>query len=166
MSLTPTAAATGFSSLIVDLRGVLLFPRETLLHIYERGAGNVVNVSSEALSPSHGGTGASVSSKCSPERLTRVTTLEGETHGANANAIDPGGRKDTDIRVHLSNKERERILDPDVLDDATVLLAAQEPGGVTGESMTVDEWGRYIISGDDLPEVNQRERADCRVHVK
>jgi len=124
----------------VNLTGAFYFTRETLPQMYEQGAGHVVNVSSGLGRRAIAGAGAYVSSKWGLEGLTRVTALEGEAHGVTANALDPGGRVDTDIWAHLPGEEREGILDPDVMDDAAVLLAAQDPDGVTGESMTATEW--------------------------
>jgi 3-oxoacyl-[acyl-carrier protein] reductase len=124
----------------VNLKGVFLFTRETLPHMYGQESGNVINISSGLGRRAIGGAGPYVSSKWGLEGLTRVSALEGEGEGVNANALDPGGRVDTDIWAHLPDEERKEILDPDVMDDAAVLLAAQGPGGVTGESMTAEEW--------------------------
>ena len=124
----------------VNLKGAFLFTREVLPYMYEQGSGNVINVSSGLGKRAAPGAGAYVSSKWGLEGLTRVTALEGADRGVDANAVDPGGRVDTDIWAHLPDEEREQILDPDVLDDATVLLAAQGPDGVTGESLRADEW--------------------------
>lgn len=128
----------------VNLKGVFLFTRAALPHMYEQASGNVVNVSSGLGRHAIGGAGAYVSSKWGLEGLTRVTALEAEDRGVTANAIDPGGRVDTDIWAHLPDEEREQILDPDVMDDAAVLLAAQDSDGVTGESMTADEWEQRL----------------------
>jgi 3-oxoacyl-[acyl-carrier protein] reductase len=124
----------------VNLKGVFLFTREVLPHMYEQGEGNVINISSTLGRQAIGGAGAYVSSKWGLEGFTRVTALEGEDRGVNANALDPGGRVNTGIWAHLPQEEREEILQPDVMDEAAVLLAAQGPGGVTGESMTAEEW--------------------------
>ena len=124
----------------VNLKGVFLFTRETLPYMHEQEVGNVINVSSGLGRQAIGGAGPYVSSKWGIEGLTRVSALEGEDRGVNVNALDPGGRVDTDIWAHLPEEEREEILDPDAMDDAAVLLAAQGPGGVTGESMTAEEW--------------------------
>jgi 3-oxoacyl-[acyl-carrier protein] reductase len=124
----------------VNLKGVFLFTRAALPHMYAQGRGNVLNVSSGLGRHAVAGAGAYVSSKWGLEGLTRVTALEAEEHGVNANALDPGGRVNTDIWAHLPDEERERILQPDVMDEASVLLAAQGPDGVTGESMTAAEW--------------------------
>ena len=142
--LTDVTADEWDTVLEVNLKGVFLFTRETLPHMYEQGSGNVVNVSSGLGRNAAAGAGAYVSSKWGLEGLTRVTALEAADRGVNANAIDPGGRVDTDIWAHLPDEERERILDPDVMDDAAVLLAAQGPDGETGESMTAEEWERRL----------------------
>jgi len=124
----------------VNLKGVFLFTRAALPHLYASGHGNVLNVSSGLGRHAVAGAGAYVSSKWGLEGLTRVTALEAEEDGVNANALDPGGRVNTDIWAHLPEEERAQILQPDVMDEAAVLLAAQGPDGVTGESMTAAEW--------------------------
>ena len=128
----------------VNLTGVFYFTRETLPHMYEQGHGNVINISSGLGRRAIAGAGAYVSSKWGLEGLTRTTALEAEEYGVNANALDPGGRVDTDIWAHLPDEEREQILDPDVMDDAAVLLAAQGPDGITGESMDAEDWEQQL----------------------
>jgi len=124
----------------VNLTGVFLFTRAALPHMYEAERGNVINISSGLGRHAVAGAGAYVSSKWGLEGLTRVTALEGEDRGVNANALDPGGRVNTDIWAHLPSEEREQILQPDVMDDAAVLLAGQGPDGVSGESMDAEGW--------------------------
>jgi 3-oxoacyl-[acyl-carrier protein] reductase len=124
----------------VNLKGVFLFTRAVLPHMYDQGHGNVINISSGLGRHAVGGAGPYVTSKWGLEGFTRVVALEGEDRGVNANALDPGGRVNTDIWAHLPAEERDQILQPDVMDDAAVLLAAQGPDGVSGESMTADEW--------------------------
>jgi len=128
----------------VNLKGVFLFTREVLPQMYEQGRGNVVNISSGLGRRAIAGAGCYVASKWGLEGFTRVTALEGEERGVNANALDPGGRVNTDIWAHLPDEERQQILQPDVMDDAAVMLAAQGPDGVSGESMTAEEWERHF----------------------
>ena len=128
----------------VNLKGVFLFTREVLPRMYEQGHGNIINISSGLGRHAIGGAGPYVSSKWGLEGLTRTTALEAEDQGVNANALDPGGRVDTDIWAHLPDEEREQILDPDVMNDAAVLLAAQGPDGVSGESMPAEEWEQWL----------------------
>ena len=124
----------------VNLTGAFLFTRAALPHMYDQEYGNVINVSSGLGRRAIAGAGPYVSSKWGLEGLTRTTALEAEEYGVTANAVDPGGRVDTDIWAHLPEAEREEILDPDVMNDAAVLLATQAPDGVTGKSMTAQEW--------------------------
>jgi 3-oxoacyl-[acyl-carrier protein] reductase len=124
----------------VNLKGVFLFTNATLPVLYDQGHGNVINISSGLGRNAIDGAGAYVSSKWGLEGLTRVTALEGEDHGVNANALDPGGMVNTNIWAHLPAEDRKSILQPDVMDDAAVLLAAQGPDGVTGESMDAEGW--------------------------
>ena len=128
----------------VNLKGVFLFTRAVLPHMYEQGRGNIVNISSGLGRHAIAGAGPYVSSKWGLEGLTRTTALEAEDRGVNANAVDPGGRVDTAIWDHLPDDEREEILDPDVMNDAAVLLAAQGPEGVSGESMPAEEWEQRL----------------------
>lgn len=123
-----------------NLTGVFLFTRATLPHMYEQERGNVINVSSGLGRAAIAGAGPYVASKWGLEGFTRVTAMEGEAHGVNANALDPGGMVNTDIWAHLPEEERQEILQPDVMDDAAVLLASQGPEGVSGESMDAGEW--------------------------
>ncbi|MFT4884424.1 MAG: 3-oxoacyl-[acyl-carrier protein] reductase, partial [Natronomonas sp.] len=58
----------------------------------------------------------------------------------NVNCLDPGGRAETGFWDHLPEEERESILDPDVMNEAAVLLLEQGPGGVTAESMPAGDW--------------------------
>ncbi|RZH69475.1 SDR family NAD(P)-dependent oxidoreductase [Natrinema altunense] len=126
----------------INLTGVALFTKrvlETMLEADET-SGNVVNVSSGLGKAAVPNAVPYVSSKWGLEGFTRAVALEVDADGINVNAIDPGGRVNTQIWEHLPDAERQEILQPDVMDDAAALLAAQGPDGVTGESMTADEW--------------------------
>jgi 3-oxoacyl-[acyl-carrier protein] reductase len=108
------------------------------------GRGNVVNVSSGLGRRGAPQWGPYVTSKWALEGMTRTQAAELEDHGITVNAVDPGGRVETGFWDHLPADERDRILDPDVMNDAATLLLAQDPGGVTGESMPADEWERQL----------------------
>ncbi|QFU81656.1 SDR family NAD(P)-dependent oxidoreductase [Natronorubrum aibiense] len=128
----------------VNLKGVFLFTRAAVPHLYEQGHGTIINISSGLGRRAIPGAAAYVSSKWGLEGLTRATALESESYGVTVNGLDPGGRVNTDIWAHLPAAEREEILQPDVMNDAAVLLAAQGPDGVTGESMTAQEWEQRL----------------------
>jgi len=127
-----------------NLKGVFLFTRAVLPGMLERGRGNVVNVTS-GLGRGimiHGGSAWApyTVSKWGLEGLTRVTDAEYHEDGINANALGPGGRARTGFWDHLPEEELEEILPPDVMNDAAVHLAAQGPGGYSGESLDAHEW--------------------------
>ncbi|MFA9503420.1 SDR family NAD(P)-dependent oxidoreductase [Natrinema sp. H-ect1] len=126
----------------VNVKGVYLFTRRVLEAMLEadQGSGNVVNVSSGLGRYAIPDAAAYITSKWGLEGFTQAVALEVEDEGINVNAIDPGGRVNTRIWEHLPDDERGEILQPDVMDDAAALLAAQGPDGVTGESMTAEEW--------------------------
>ncbi|QCC60570.1 SDR family oxidoreductase [Natrinema thermotolerans] len=126
----------------VNVKGVYLFTKRVLEAMLEAGqdSGNVVNVSSGLGRYAIPDAAAYITSKWGLEGFTQAVALEVEDEGINVNAIDPGGRVNTRIWEHLPDDERGEILQPDVMDDAAALLAAQGPDGVTGESMTAEEW--------------------------
>ncbi len=126
----------------VNVKGVYLFTKRVLEAMLDgdQEAGNVVNVSSGLGRYAIPDAAAYITSKWGLEGFTRAVALEVEDDGINVNAVDPGGRVNTRIWEHLPDDERAEILQPDVMDDAAALLAAQGPDGVTGESMTAEEW--------------------------
>jgi len=124
----------------VNLTGVFLCSRAALPHMLEQGRGNVVNISSGLGRYAAPGYAPYNASKHGLEGLTATMALDYEDAGVNVNALDPGGRVNTAFWDHLPDEERSEILQPDVMNDAAVLLAAQGPGGVTGESMEAADW--------------------------
>lgn len=128
----------------VNVTGVFLTSKYTVPEMIDAGRGNIVNISSGLGRRGSARWGPYVASKWALEGLTRTQAKELDAHGVNVNALDPGGRVDTGFWDHLPEEERERILDPDVMNDAATHLLAQNPGGVTGESMPADEWERRL----------------------
>jgi len=126
--------------LSVNLTGVFLCTRAVLPAMVEQGRGNVVNISSGAGRHAVPGWAPYVTTKWGLEGLTRTVALEYEADGVNVNALDPGGRVDTRFWDHLPDEERREIRRPDVMNEAAVLLSAQGPDGVTGESMPAEAW--------------------------
>lgn len=128
----------------VNLTGVFLCSHAVLPTMAEQGHGNVINISSGLGRRAAAGYAPYVASKFGLEGLTKTIALDYEDKGVNANALDPGGRVETAFWDHLPASKRERILDPDVMNDAAVLLAAQGPKGVTGKSLAADEWEQRL----------------------
>jgi 3-oxoacyl-[acyl-carrier protein] reductase len=105
----------------------------------EMDRGNVVNISSGLGRRGEAGWAPYVASKWALEGFSRTLADECAPE-INVNCLDPGGRAETGFWDHLPEAERERILDPDVMDEAAVLLLEQGPDGVTGESMPAGDW--------------------------
>jgi 3-oxoacyl-[acyl-carrier protein] reductase len=124
----------------VNLTGVFNCSKAALPGMVEQGHGNVINISSGLGRRAAPGYSPYIASKFGLEGLTKTTAMDYEDDGINVNALDPGGRVNTAFWDHLPEDERQSILQPDVMDEAAVRLAAQGPEGVTGESLPADEW--------------------------
>lgn len=127
-----------------NVNGVFYFTRAALPAMLDDGGGNVINITSglgRRVRLLHGTTLAPYTvSKWGLEALTRAVHEEYHDEGVNANALGPGGRVLTAFWDHLPEDEHDELLQPDVMDDAAVALAAQGPGGFSGESLDADEW--------------------------
>ncbi|MDY6775844.1 MAG: SDR family oxidoreductase [Halobacteria archaeon] len=121
-----------------NLKGVFLFTKYVLPSM--ESGGNVINISSGLGRKAAEGWSPYVTSKWGLEGLTRTVALEVEDDGVNVNGVYPGGRVETGFWKHLPEEERDEILPPDVMNDAAVLLAQQDKNGVTGESISADDW--------------------------
>ena len=120
----------------VNVTGAFLCAKHAVPEIE---TGNVVNISSGLGRRGAAGWGPYVASKWAIEGFSRTLAYELEPE-INVNCLDPGGRVETGFWDHLPEDERESILDSDVMDGAAVALLAQDPGGVTAESMPADDW--------------------------
>ncbi|WP_313693548.1 SDR family NAD(P)-dependent oxidoreductase [Halorarum halobium] len=127
-----------------NLTGVFRFSKATLPHMLDGGSGNVVNVSSGLAEKPAPRFGPYAASKAGVEALTRTMAAEYDEAGINVNSLGPGGRVNTAFWDHLPDEERESILQPDVMDEAAVLLAGQGPEGVSGESLAAPAWERRL----------------------
>lgn len=128
----------------VNLTGAYLCARYAVPEMLAAGRGNLVNVSSGLGRRGAPGFGPYVASKWALEGMTRTQAMELEDAGINVNAVDPGGRVDTGFWDHLPEDERASILGSDVMNDAATLLLSQGPGGITGESVSAQEWERRL----------------------
>lgn len=133
-------------NLVIDtnLTGVFRFSKEILPHLLEQGRGNIVNISSGLAEKSAPRFGPYAASKAGVEALTRTMAAEYGEEGINVNCLRPGGQVNTAFWDHLPDKERKGILQPDVMDEAAVLLADQGPQGVSGKSLAAAEWEQRL----------------------
>lgn len=131
-----------------NLKGVFLFTKAVLPVMLDHERGNVINISSGVgrdvyLVGDSAWTPYTVS-KWGLEALTKITDVEYSEYGINSNSLDPGGRAQTKFWDHLPEEEHQEILEPDVMNDAAVLLAAQGPDGISGEAMDAAAWEEVL----------------------
>jgi len=120
-----------------NLRGAFLFSKAVLPHMVEQERGNIVNVTSGLQNQPIPGWGPYIVSKFGLAGLTEVMALEYYRDGVNVNLLFPGARVESDFWPHL---DEDQLADPNVMNDAAVALAAQEPRGITGEAKEANSW--------------------------
>lgn len=131
----------------VNLRGPFLLSRAVLPTFVAAGRGNIVNVTSGAGSHPFPRWAPYVVSKFGLEGLTANLAVEYADDGINVNGLDPAGKVRTDFQrlaPGTTDADLESMPGPDVLNEAAVLLAAQGPDGVTGESLSWEGWERRL----------------------
>ncbi|MXR51314.1 SDR family NAD(P)-dependent oxidoreductase [Halovenus sp. WSH3] len=129
----------------VNITGVFLFSKHVVPELIDAGRGNIINISSGFGRRAAPNFGPYVGTKWALEGILRTQSMELEDEAINVNGLDPGGRVDTGFWDQLPEEEREGILDPDVMDDAAVALLAQGPDGITGESLSAQDWETKLL---------------------
>ncbi|MGM1063477.1 3-hydroxybutyrate dehydrogenase [Saccharothrix sp. Mg75] len=135
-----------------------LLARHVLPHMYQRGWGRVVNLSSVHGTRASAFKSAYVTAKHGLEGLSKVIALEGAPHGVTSNCVSPGYVRTPLVENQVADQARAHGVDPDrVLADvllarhaikqlvephevASVVLWLCGPhsGHVTGSSFTID----------------------------
>jgi 3-hydroxybutyrate dehydrogenase len=152
----PVEAFTLILTLMVEAPFRLV--RRALPHMYERGWGRVVNVSSIHGHRASPYKSAYVSAKHALEGLSKVIALEGAAHGVTSNCVAPGyvrtplvekqiadqaaahGLSDEDVvsEVMLGPAALKRLLEPAEVADAVAWLCSPAALSVTGSSLVMD----------------------------
>jgi 3-hydroxybutyrate dehydrogenase len=129
-----------------------------LPHMYQRGWGRVVNVSSVHGLVASPYKAAYVSAKHGLQGLTKVTALEGAAHGVTANCINPGyvrtplvegqiadqaavrGISEDEVLadVILERAAVKRLLEPEEVAEMAAYLCSPAASAITGASMVMD----------------------------
>ncbi|QBX55799.1 SDR family oxidoreductase [Nocardioides seonyuensis] len=142
----------------VMLEAPFLLVRAVLPHMYARGWGRIVNVSSVHGLRASAFKSAYVSAKHGLEGLSKVTALEGAAHGVTSNCVNPGyvrtplvEKQITDqARVHdlsedevlaqvmLKNSAVKRLVEPREVSSLVAWLCSPDAGMVTGASYAMD----------------------------
>lgn len=132
--------------------------RGALPHMYERGWGRVVNISSVHGLRASPYKSAYVAAKHGLEGLSKVVALEGAEHGVTSNCINPGyvrtplveRQASEQARAHgvpeeqvlnevlLARSPIKRLVEPEEVAELVVYLCAREASFVNGASLPVD----------------------------
>ena len=132
--------------------------RGALPHMYARGWGRVVNISSVHGIRASAYKSAYVSAKHGLEGLSKVIALEGAAHGVTSNCVNPGyvrtplvegqiadqarahGMSEDDVvaEVMLGPAALKRLLEPAEVADAVAWLCSPAALSVTGTSLVMD----------------------------
>ncbi|WP_040774236.1 3-hydroxybutyrate dehydrogenase [Nocardia pneumoniae] len=135
-----------------------LLVRATLPHMYRRGWGRIVNISSVHGLRASEYKVAYVTAKHGLEGLSKVTALEGGPHGVTSNCVNPGyvrtplvdkqiadqakahGVPEQEVveKILLTESAIKRLVEPEEVAGLVGWLASPNAGMVTGASYTMD----------------------------
>jgi 3-hydroxybutyrate dehydrogenase len=135
-----------------------LLIRAALPAMYSRGFGRIVNISSVHGLRASENKSAYVTAKHGLEGLSKVTALEGGSHGVTSNCVNPGyvrtplvekqlgdqarihGIPESEVleRVLLAESAIKRLVEPDEVADLVLWLCGPTASMVTGASYTMD----------------------------
>jgi 3-hydroxybutyrate dehydrogenase len=140
------------------LEAPFLLVRAALPHMYERGFGRVVNISSVHGLRASAFKSAYVAAKHGLEGLSKVIALEGARHGVTSNCVNPGyvrtplvekqiadqarvhGIPEQDVlsSVLLAESSIKELVEPDEVAELVVWLTSPAARMATGSSFTMD----------------------------
>jgi NAD(P)-dependent dehydrogenase (short-subunit alcohol dehydrogenase family) len=115
--------------LSVNLTGVLLCGQIVGRHMFERGYGRIINISSAAAQFGAPNLAAYAASKAGIVGLTRVMAVEWGPHGVTVNAVCPGN---IDTEMLQTVFERRAPLEGLAADDIAARITAKTPAGRLG----------------------------------
>ena len=124
----------------VNLTGAFLCARSVLPHMYERGNGKIINISSIGGRKGAWGRAAYRASKAGLISLTETLAAEGKEHGVDVNCICPGGTDTEMIRIATGGKVSEDWLQAEEIASIAAFLASPASSAITGTS--IDAFGK------------------------
>jgi len=142
----------------VMLEAPFRLARRVLPHMYSRGWGRVVNVSSAHGLRASPYKSAYVSAKHGLEGLSKVIALEGAEHGVTSNCVNPGYVRTPLVENQIADQARtrgisedavleqvllapaaiKRLVEPDEVAELAALLYGPASASITGASLSVD----------------------------
>lgn len=142
----------------VMLEAPFRLARRVLPHMYDRGWGRVINISSVHGLRASPFKAAYVSAKHGLEGLSKVIALEGAEHGVTSNCVDPAyvrtplvekqiadqarrhgiGEDEVIEKIMLAPVAVKRLVEPDEVAELAAVLYGPAGPSITGASLTID----------------------------
>jgi 3-hydroxybutyrate dehydrogenase len=142
----------------VMVEAPFLLARACLPHMYDRGWGRIVNISSAHGLRASAFKSAYVTAKHGIEGLSKVLALEGAERGVTSNCVNPGyvrtplvekqisdqaqvhGLSEDEVvtKVMLTRSAVKRLIEPDEVAGAIAYLCSEEAAFVTGTNLVID----------------------------
>ncbi len=142
----------------IMLESPFLLSRACLPHMYGRGWGRLIHVSSAHGLRASAYKSAYVSAKHGLEGLSKVLSLEGAEHGVTSNCINPGyvrtplvekqvadqarvhnlSEDDVVTKVMLTRSAIKRLIEPEEVAGAVAYLCTEDASFMTGSNLVLD----------------------------
>lgn len=139
----------------VNVRGMYAMTAAVIPHMVARGAGAVINMSSNAAlptvpgTPGHDGLFTYALTKAAVDRMTEYVAEEVRPHGVAVNGLRPGGVltpgwRDADPEAYQNALSSGYGLpcEPEVVGPPFLFLGAQTAGTMTGQTVKAREFGQ------------------------
>lgn len=123
-----------------NVRGPFLLTRALLGQMLVRGAGSVINVSSDAGAVGYPTWGAYGVSKAALDHLTRVWAAEVDGTGVRVNSVDPGDMDTAMKRASEPDGDASQWAKPEMVTDVFVYLASDESAQVNGQRFLAQQF--------------------------
>ena len=144
--------------LTIMLEAPFRLARRTLPHMYARGWGRVINISSAHGLRASPFKSAYVTAKHGLEGLSKVIALEGAPHGVTSNCINPAYVRTPLVEKQIADQARQhgigedeviekimltpvavkRLVEPDEVAELAAVLYGPASASITGASLTLD----------------------------
>jgi 3-hydroxybutyrate dehydrogenase len=142
----------------IMLEAPFLLARACLPHMYDRGWGRIINISSAHGLRASAYKAAYVSAKHGLEGLSKVLSLEGASHGVTSNCVNPGYVRTPLVEKQIADQARvhglsedqvinqviltqsaiKRLIEPDEVAGAVGYLCSEDAAFVTGSNLVID----------------------------
>jgi NAD(P)-dependent dehydrogenase (short-subunit alcohol dehydrogenase family) len=147
-SFLETADASFDLTMAINVRAAMIVSQVVARHMIRKGAGAIVNVSSQASQVALADHAAYCASKGALDQLTRVMALELGPHGVRVNAVNPTVTLTPMGEMAWSDPERSgpmlakiplgRFAKPSDVADAVIYLLSDHAAMITGATLPVD----------------------------